>query len=272
MNALRAVVKWIGRHRALSLFGAVFVFAAAAVGRLLAVRSDGILSEPLVRGPIIQSVYGIGTVTANRSYQIKMGVIASINAIYVKEGDAVRKDQKLVRIDNVLYRAPFAGTVTFLPYKEGENVFTQLPILSLVDLSDRYLVVAFEQQGALQIHPGQRAIMSFDTLRDQNYIGGVQSVYSYNSSFLARVDVSTLPARILPDMVADVAIEIRTKPDALIIPAAALVRGKVWRKRGSEIPRPIEVKTGIADKDLVEIVSGDLKPGDRVLIKRKASL
>ena len=109
--------------------------------------SSGTLSEPLTPTSIVQSVYGIGTVTATHSFQLKLGVTGSVVDLYVKEGDSVKKGERLVNIDQVVYRAPFAGTVTSLPYKIGENVFAQLPILSLVNLLDRYLVVSLEQQG-----------------------------------------------------------------------------------------------------------------------------
>jgi multidrug resistance efflux pump len=226
------------------------------------------LSEPLRQGAIIESVYGIGTVLANRSFQIKPGVISTIDTFYVKEGDTVKKDAPLAKIDKVIYRAPFAGTVTYLPFKEGENVFAQVPVLTLVDLKDRYLVVSLEQQGALRIHAGQAATMSFDTIRQQSYPGVVQSVYSNGSNFLARIDVSTLPAVVLPGMTADVAIQIRKQDKALLVPVAALINGNtLWVKHGSGIPKKVEVKVGIIDKAQAEIVSGNVQAGDRVIIK-----
>jgi hypothetical protein len=157
-----------------------------------------------------------------------------------------------------------------LPFKVGENVFPQLPLLALVNLEDRYLVVSLEQQGALRVHRGQKVRMSFDTIREQNYDGVVEAVYSYNGNFLARVDVSALPIRILPDMTADVAIEVGKHDNVLLAPVAAFEQGSLWIKRGHGIPYRVEIKTGIVDKDMAEIVSGDLQPGDRVLIRKKA--
>jgi multidrug efflux pump subunit AcrA (membrane-fusion protein) len=268
MDWLRALLAWTSRHRWLSTAIVLFLVIGILLIRHLRARSEGMLSEPLKRGTIIESVYGIGTVLANRSFQIKPGVISTIDTFYVKEGDTVKKGDPLTKIDKVVYRAPFDGTVTYLPFKQGENVFAQVPVLTLVDLMDRYIVVSLEQQGALRVRTGQKATLSFDTIRQQNYPGLVQSVYSNESSFLARIDASGLPAMILPGMTADVAIEIRRQENALLVPVAALIGGNtLWVKHGGGIPKKVEVKVGIVDKAQAEIVSGNVEPGDRVIIK-----
>jgi multidrug efflux pump subunit AcrA (membrane-fusion protein) len=270
MGFIRILLTWVGRHRWTSFIVLLCVAISLFGIREFRVRSQGSLSEPLQRGTIIESVYGIGTVLSNRSFQIKPGVISTIDALYVREGDSVKRGAPLVRLDKVVYRAPFAGTVTYLPFKVGENIFAQVPLLTLVDLKDRYLVVSFEQQGALRIRAGQKATLSFDTIRQQNYIGVVQSVYSNESNFLARIDVSGLPPMILPGMTADVAIEIRRHDQALMVPAAALISGHtVWVKRGSGLPKKVDVQVGIVDKSQAEIVGGDVQAGDRVLVKSR---
>lgn len=268
MSFLRSILKWTRVHRVVSLAGALFLAGLGIGVRFVLVRSDGTLSDPLRRQTIVQAVYGIGTVTATRSFQLKPGVTGTVGALFVREGDSATQGAKLAQIDSTLYRAPFGGTIVNLPFKVGENVFANFPVLTLVDLTDRYIVVTLEQQGALRLKEGQKAKLSFDTIRSENYDGVVQSVYSYANSFLARIDCSTLPTRILPGMTADVAIEIREKADALVIPLAAYDKGALWVKRGIGIPRRVEVKTGIVDKDLAEIVSGDLQPGDQVLVRK----
>lgn len=272
MKFLRSLLRIIQEHRVLSALVLTLLVSATLIFRSIRTRSEGILSEPLVKTTLIEAVYGIGTVTANRSYQIKPGIISTINEFYVKEGDEVEKDHKLARRDQVLFRAPFTGTVTALPFKVGENVFAQAPILTLVDLSDRYLVVSLEQQGALRIKRGQKVKMSFDTLREQTYEGTVQAVYSNDNNFLARIDLGTLPENILPGMTCDVAITIEERPSVLSVPVAALEEGKfVWVKRKGSIPKRIEIKTGIIDRATAQVLSGELKDSDRVLIKKRMS-
>jgi multidrug efflux pump subunit AcrA (membrane-fusion protein) len=252
------------------VFGALLLLSIAFLIWNFRERSKGVLSQPIQRGTVFESVYGIGTVLANRSYQIKLGVVSTIDALFVKEGDTVKKGDRLLEIEKVVYRAPFNGTITYLPYKVGENIFAQVPVLTLVNLMDRYLVVSLEQQGALHVRPGQKARMSFDTIRQQAYEGVVQSIYPTENGFLARMDVSTLPSAILPGMTADVAIEIQRHDHALVIPVASLMGGNsVWVKRGHGIPKKVDVQVGIIDQAQAEVVAGDLRPGDRVLIKNR---
>lgn len=271
MEALRAVVHWVAVHRFWSLFGTLIIVAAIGFYQVVAKSSQGELSAPLQRGMIVDSVYGIGTVTATHTFSIRPGTIGTITELYVKEGDMVRKGARLASIDRVVYSAPFDGTVNYLPFKVGENIFSQIPTLSMVYLPDRYLVVTLEQQSALRVRPGQRAKLSFDSIRQQNYDGIVKSVYSYNSTFLARIDVNSLPAEILPDMTADIAIVIRELQNALLLPVNAFENGSVWVKQGRGIPYKVAVKLGVVDGSVAEVVAGDLKEGDRVMIRKKVA-
>ncbi len=268
MGIIRMIITLVQSHKVLSsgLFVALLGLASAVT--VIVKRSSGTLSSPLRLSTIVRSVYGIGTVTAAHSYHLKLGVVSRIDDLFVKEGDFVTKGESLLKIDGTTYRAPFPGTITALPFKVGENVFTNVSALSLVNLLDRYLVVSLEQQGALRVLKGQKVIMSFDSIRDNSYTGVVESVYSSENSFLARINVSTLPGRILPDMTADVAITLEEKQNAIVIPVEALDDGKVRIKRGRSPMKLLNVKTGIVNGAFAEVISGDVKVGDRVLLKR----
>ena len=270
METLRSVTKWMTNHKVMSLLGTAILVAIVIFTRTLLVQSDGTLSEPLKRGTIIDAVYGIGTVTADRSLTIKPGIIATVNEVFVKEGDFLHKGEKILTLDRVLYRAPFDGVLNALPYKVGENVFPPpLPVAVFTDLLTRYIVVSMEQQGALRVQNNQKAILSFDSIRGKSYVGTVKSIYSYNSNFLARIDLSSLPSEILPDMTADVAIVIREIKDALIIPVAALEIDSVWIKRGKGFPTKVQVKLGVVDAAMAQVVSGDIHEGDQLIIHKK---
>jgi macrolide-specific efflux system membrane fusion protein len=265
---LRSFFKWTRRHFVLSVVIVLALAALAFYFRMWSQLSQGILTEPIQRGPIVQSVFGIGTVTGIKSFQVKIGVTSSLDHLYVLEGDTVKKMAPLAKLNGVIFRAPFAGTVTFSPFKEGENLIASSPILTLVDLSKRYLLVSLEQQGALSIRKGQKAKISFDSLREQSFDGIVRSIYSNDNNFLARVDVDQLAPQILPGMTADVAITVDVH-DALIIPVAAVDQGHVWLKNGRGLPKKIEIKTGVVDRAFVEVESADLHPGDRLLIRTR---
>lgn len=63
METLRAWTKWIGGHRVLSAAVLAVLVVFVLFARFYADRSNGVVSDPIQRGAIVQSVYGIGTVT-----------------------------------------------------------------------------------------------------------------------------------------------------------------------------------------------------------------
>ena len=250
----------------LVLVGAVFAVRRA---RARAADEAG-LSEPLKRGVIQESVYGIGTVTANRSYQMKTGVTSTVLRLFVKEGDEVKKGAPLVELDGIgALNAPFEGTVTSLPFKAGETVFSQSVVLTLTNLSDRYVVVSLEQQAALRVVRGMPVRLSIDSLREQVFSGAVEAVYSNGTDFLARIGAADLPARVLPGMTADVAIAIQEKPGVLLLPVAAIDGDAVWVKRGNGSLFKVSVKTGVVDGAMAELRDGELREGDRLVLAGK---
>ncbi|MBI1824660.1 MAG: efflux RND transporter periplasmic adaptor subunit [Nitrospirae bacterium] len=270
---MKQVIMWIQAHKIVVVL--IFIaFAVWMIGlRFQKIQSDkGTYSDPVQKGTIIESVYGIGTVTANRTYQLKSGVTSIIRKLYVKEGDQVKRGNPLVAIEGTaLMTAPFDGTITSLPFRNGESVFSQTVILNLVDLSDRYLVVSLEQQGAIHIRHGQKTKISFEGMRETSYEGVVESVYSKEDNFLVRINTPDLPPQILPGMTADVAIGIAEHKDVLVVPVASILTGRVQVKRNNEKPFSVQIKTGLIDGAMAELISGDIRPGDRLLILRKVA-
>ena len=253
------------------ILAAILVVIAVLVyiGSRTRQRSYGVLTPPLERTQLTESVYGIGTIMARNSNQLRLGVPAKVRQIHVTEGDFVHRGQKLIDFDETgPMSAPFSGTITYLPVRVGETAFPQSVLLSIVDLADRYIVVSLEQRAAIQVKQGQLAKISFESMRDRVFEGTVQSVYSNNAAFLVRIGAKDLPPQLLPGMTGDVAIIIRTKKEVLSIPVAAIEEGQVNVKRGGLSPKKITVKTGILDGPTAEVIDGDLHEGDQLYIRK----
>ena len=268
MDQIRFVVEWIGQRKWLSLFVLVLVVSGAFATRHYLKLSSGRLSEPIQRGRILDAVYGIGSVMANKRFSINPLVANTLRKTFVKEGDKIKKGMPLVLTDDGnTISAPFDGVVNYAPYRPGENAYTTSPMMVLTDLNDLYIVVSMEQQGALRVKEGQSAKISIDSLRQQSFEGKVAAVYSYTNNFLARIDSIHLPLSVLPDMTCDVAIVISEHENALLIPVIAFENGKVWVKRGNGLPKAVPIKIGVVDGSMAEVLEGDLQPGDRVMIR-----
>ncbi|MBI3542491.1 MAG: efflux RND transporter periplasmic adaptor subunit [Deltaproteobacteria bacterium] len=226
----------------------------------------GVATVAPKRGAIVEAVYGLGTVTATRTYNLKIGITSHVEDVFVVEGDRVGKGARLARLSDAgVQLAPFAGTVTAVAYKPGETVFPQTTVVSLVDLSSLYVLVSLEEQAALHVRAGQVARLSFETIRGERLAGRVRSIYPQEGQFLVRIDLDTFPAGVLPGMTADVAIEVAQRADVLLIPVAAVSGGKVIvTNRGSR--RKIDVKLGTVDGEWAEVVGGELSVEDEVVV------
>ncbi len=271
---MTSILRSIKKHILLSSF-IFIVIVAIAIGFGIRKKfvKDLILTDPIKRGSIVESVYGIGTVTATKSYQLKLGITSTIKKLYIKEGDHVEKGQSLVDLDGTgVLTAPFAGIITQLPVKIGETVFAQALILNLTDLVDRYIVVSLEQRAVLHVHQGQHAKISFDSMREKSFEGIVQSVYSSGNNFFVRIGVSHLPPEILPGMTGDIAIAISERKDVLLIPVAAIDVDKVYVKQERIRHKVVQITTGIVDGEFAELASGDIHEGDRLVIPQKGTL
>jgi multidrug efflux pump subunit AcrA (membrane-fusion protein) len=217
----------------------------------------------------VESVYGIGTVTARHTYDLKVGVTGTLSHLYVHEGDNAAKGAPLVSfLDGQLVRAPFTGVVTALTYKEGETVFPQIPVLSLTDLKDPYVVVSLEQSGALRVKAGQAAFLSFENLRDQKITGKVTSIYPKDGQFFVNIEAPGLPTQVLVGMTSDVAIQVAQKDDVLQVPLVAVAQGKVKLVRNG-ITKSVPVKLGAMDGTWGEVLDGDLTPEDTLVLPGK---
>ncbi len=219
-------------------------------------------------GPMVEAVYGIGTVTARHTYDMKLGVSDTLEKLYVSEGDSVKRGQALLALaDGRTLRAPFDGVVTSLPFKEGETVFPEISLLTLTDMNNPYVVVSLEQSGAIKVKAGQTAVLSYETIRDQKTEGKVSSIYPKDSQFFVNIEVNSLPPGILVGMTPDVAIQVGSKDKVLQIPLKAVIQGKIKVLKGI-FTRDIPVKLGISNGDWVEVTDNSLQ-GDETLILPK---
>ncbi|MBC7691135.1 MAG: HlyD family efflux transporter periplasmic adaptor subunit [Methylotenera sp.] len=220
-------------------------------------------------GPVVEAVYGLGTVIAPQTYQVKTAVNQGIREIYVKEGDSVQAGAPLIRFDDSgISRAPFSGTVTTLPFKRGEILFPGTPALTLVNLGDLFLEVSLEQQSVLRVKRNEKAFVSFESIRGDRVQAKVESVFPREAQFIVRIVLDRFPPGILPGMTADVAIEVGRKENVLSIPLRSLSSGKVTlRRAGKKIKETVQV--GVVDGEWAEVTSRNIEPEDEILIRSR---
>ena len=216
-------------------------------------------------GTIVEAVYGLGTVQSDNVFHAKAAIISFVKEFYVKEGQDVTKGERLFLLDGeVLIKSPISGRVTEIPVTIRENVFPQTTILTVVDLKNIFLSVSLDQEAALRLKKGMKAEATFEFFRNEKLIGEVESLYSQDDQFIAKVRFPKWPQGILTGMTADVSFEISRKDGAILIPTKAISNGFVTIKRDGKKMK-VKVNVGLKDEDQTEIIGTDLNVDDEVL-------
>lgn len=219
------------------------------------------------RGDVVESIYGLGTVTADKNFNLRTGTPLTVHKVFVREGDLVKVGDPLLSLDGNVMRSPLVGTVTTVAYKEGELVTPQVTALTITNLDQLYLEVSLEQQSILRVQKGQKVFVSFESLRSEKYEGLVASVYPRGSQFIVRIEIPKWPEGVLPGMTADVAILVGKKTDVLLIPLRSIVAGQVTRIRDGHKSR-IPIKLGVVDGSWGEVVSDNIAPTDELVVRK----
>lgn len=253
--------------RILITIGIVGSIAAIVAVFFLGIFNKQDLANPRV-GKVVESIYGLGTVMADQIYRAKAGVSVQLISLSVAEGDQVSSGQVLARLEESVVKAPFAGTITEIFFKPGEIIAPQVPILTLSNLNKLYIEVNLEQQSILRVKPGLGVQISFESLRNEAVSGVVKAVYPRGSDFIVRIELEHWPKGVLPGMTADVAIKVGEKENVLLVPLNAINGGKITRIRANKREK-IDVKLGVVDEQSAEVISGDLRADDQLVIRAR---
>lgn len=189
----------------------------------------------------------------------------------------------------IMIRAPFDGEVAWVEVKVGQTVSAIGSNSS--DSSSNNLLLYLVAEGSLevkatvdetdidQVKVGQKAKVTLNDLNQTELYGIVTEVGSYGTEdagvivFPVKIRLDQVRDVIIrPQMTADVAIYITSKPNALAIPSGAVLklRGKTMvRKVTGPKAELVEVKLGEASASYVEVLSG-LAEGDRIIANSKA--
>jgi multidrug efflux pump subunit AcrA (membrane-fusion protein) len=195
--------------------------------------------------------------------------MTKVKKVFVREGQRVEKGFSLIQFDDTgIFKAPFAGTVTKLPFNAPDTILPHVSALTLQNLKEKYLEVSLEQEGALRVSKGQKAKVLFESVRGEKFDGEVIALFPKDDEFLAHIRVPGLGENVLPGMTADVSIIVGKHRDALLVPIGGLSNGiLIVRRDGKKMKVP--VKIGGIDGEWAEVLEGDIKMTDEILLKMK---
>lgn len=223
----------------------------------------------ITKGPIIESVYGLGTIKSKNIFELKLGVSTSVEKILVEEGETVKLRQPIVKLSSMpLKTSPLAGMVTLVNYHENEIVPANTPVLRIEDPNELTIEVKLEQQGALRVKKGDKARLSFESVKGEFYFAKINAIYSRNEEFIVSIIPEKLPQNIMPGMTCDVALIVDEKNEATLVPVKSVQAGVITVKRNGK-NKKIKVEIGAMDPKWAEIKGGELLPDDLIMVRKK---
>lgn len=211
----------------------------------------------------------------------------------------VSRDQ--TNLNLAVIRSPVSGTVIDRQVDVGQTVAAsfQTPTLFKIgkDLTRMQIDTTVAEADIGLIKLGQEVEFLVDAFPDETFNGRVeqirlnakteQNVVTYN----VVVSVANPELKMLPGMTANIKVKVQTREDVLMVPAAALRfrpqpkanednggGGKGKKEGGPAVyklvngePVRVAVKIGISDQKFTELLSGDLKPGEELVVADSAA-
>ena len=178
-------------------------------------------------------------------------------------------------VDQQHITAPFAGTITQIDSKSGDQVTPGTLAFRLDDLSRLLVDVQVSEIDINNVQEGQEVVVSFDAIPGKEYRGVVSEVALVGTSlqdvvdFIVTVELIDPDDTVKPGMTAAVNIAVNRLEDALLIPnrAVRVVDGnRVVYILKNDLPTPVEISLGASSETSSQVIEGDLQEGDLVVL------
>ncbi|MEA2239094.1 MAG: HlyD family secretion protein [Thermoanaerobaculia bacterium] len=202
------------------------------------------------------------------------------------KGARARVEQIRINMQDMVVRAPFAGTIATKNTEAGEVISSvmmgqvggTLPagaICTLVDLKTLEVVADVNEASIGQLHEGQSAEVSVDAFPNQKWKGVLRQIIPTADRAKATVQVKVKIVdpgdRLLPEMSSSVSFLQSERTDAemheparIWVPASAVAAGNVAVIDAEKRVALRHVTTGAVREQRIEITNG-IKAGDRVV-------
>jgi HlyD family secretion protein len=171
--------------------------------------------------------------------------------------------------------APFDGVVTDASIQKGDVVSVGTRGFRLDNLGRLLVDVEISEIDVNQVKPGQVVTLTFDAIPTQEYHGIVTEVARVGTSqagvvnFNITVEIQDADDQVLPQMTAAVNIVVVQLENVILIPnrAVRLVDGQrvVYLLKDGQ-PEMVEIELGSSSDLMSELLSGDVKVGDQVIL------
>ncbi len=174
-------------------------------------------------------------------------------------------------------RAPFNGTITNILSKPGDRVNPGSVTFRIDDLSRLLVDVEITEVDINDIKTGMTADVSFDAILNETYQGKVIEVARVGNisagvvNFTVTIELENPNENVLPGMTAAVNIVVKEVEDVVVIPNRAVRLREGERviyilRPGETVPQPVQIEIGAMSDFQSEVLNGDIKVGDTIVI------
>ncbi|MBK7269400.1 MAG: efflux RND transporter periplasmic adaptor subunit [Flavobacteriales bacterium] len=154
-------------------------------------------------------------------------------------------------------RSLIDGIVYDLRIEPGELATTQKAVAVIGSASNLYLELEVDEYDITQVKPGQKAVISLDSYSGKAFGAEITRIIPImderSRTFRVEARFTEPPPMLFPFLTAEASIVLRTKEQALTIPAAYLIDGN-YVLTGDDERTP--VKVGARDLEKVEVLEG----------------
>ena len=177
-------------------------------------------------------------------------------------------------------KAPISGTVTDVKSMVGDQVNAGTVSFRIDDISRLLVDVAVAEVDINRIKEGQPAKLTFDAITGKEYAGKVFDISAFGTSaagvvnFTVTVELTTLDNLVRAGMTAAVNLTVEQLSDVLVVPnrAVRLQNGKriIYLLEAGQL-RIVEITLGASADTTTQILRGDVKEGDEVVLNPPAA-
>jgi HlyD family secretion protein len=199
-----------------------------------------------------------------------------------------------VQLDYTRIIAPVNGVVTLRNVDVGQTVAASLqaPVLFKIaeDLSRMQVHASVDEADIGRVEAGQGAVFAVPAFPDESFSAKVKQVRNDPKveqnvvTYTVVLDVDNSSLKLRPGMTANVTILATEVHDVMVVPEAALrfkpaggpstkkppsvkAEPTVWKFCDGRPLEPVRVRIGIQGNEKVQVLSEQLKPGDRVVVQ-----
>ncbi len=191
-----------------------------------------------------------------------------------------RVDAAQATLNQVRITAPFAGTIMAINLEPGDIVNPGTAALVVADMSELHVDVPVAEVDYNRLALDQPAQLVLDAIPDATYHGKVDQIGLSAStsggsvSYPIRVVISDADGKVLPGMTVAVDIEVSHLENVLLVPNRAVrtLDGSlvVYILQNGSL-KPVTITLGASNDTMSEILSGDLKEGDVIVLNPPAA-